>query len=1498
MTGVAALAAAAVVGGLIQGPTAVASPASAVKAAPAAKPSSGPGVKNPDSVLGKGWKASSDRAVTSAADSDGLHLLVADSKDAYAWRTAAVLAEPGMPADSWIGNQCVIDASHAAVVYAPRSFTNQQDLMLGGAFAAVVNLDTGAVTKLPFTASLAYFDPTCNPSTHTAVFTAYRDDKTRLVTVNSAGAQVADTSAAGQVTSAVPVADGAVAALGNRLVHISRAGKATTLTATDSVPYDIRPTGKDTRGKDSFGFLDHKGQSTAHAKVWKNGKVATVATGALDALSLQQAGTGTVFLAGHPKGTPKTAGTGITAVAAGPDADVSSQGRLAVDPVLTPGVEAGLANIADAGRDFAASAAKTAPTPQPAAVAPVTANGPLTLTATATATGKKVTETVVPTTGAKADAAHAASGLALSPALGGTAADAGSSAGSSTGTGAAKQKALTTDAVTDDHNPVDTGRWCSVPRNDISEQALQPTPNQVEWAVDMAVRGDLNASWVSQGGWRTQIGLGTVDPQALFPSPTLAGGGRIPAQVELGVLAQESNLWQAESGAVPGQMGNPLASVAGFYGHTGTDPAQYWKIDWTKSDCGYGVGQVTDGMRLAGHEKPGETSLSPTVQKAVALDYTVNVAASLQILADKWNEIHTAGQTMTINNDDASKPENWFAAIWNYNSGFNPPGSSGGAWGLGWYNNPANPIYPPTRLAFMDTSLDALANHDAAHPQDWPYEEKVMGWAAWSIDTGHSYATSGRQDWPGESGFSSAGFEPAWWLTAGDRSAIKPPLSTFCDASNACDVSNPPPCETQHIDGCDQLHWWNAANTTWKTDCADYCGHESIKYATLRAEPGRGTRLQYGQPDCSAPPAGALVVDSIPDGTPTWSDCGDATSSGNFQFTFYPDSDGNYEAKGDLHQIGGGYQGHFWYAHDRSADHLGGDGGPMTVLGDWTLGSALPSSASEAQVYVHIPDTGGQTTQAIYQVVTPFGTVDKTISQSANESNKWVSLGAYRFNGQAPEVRLSNSNYIGTGDNDIAWDAVAFVPGNYDKMPDVTFPAAVPDAPDPDSPDDPVAITQASGSTPAALKSNAAVSGKSTAVPSVAPGHCSAASASGVTTCVTLAKATPAALAFAAKARQKSTSPTRQAQAGTGAVKQSATASADDSLCTDLAGGRNFTRFASCTGGLLGVNQYVDESLVASETFVMEQTTTLTVNNTQIQQTMSLTPYQATPDIGEVSLNVDFECRTDCTAPVPSWSSPPLWATFADQHTATATATSSWTQTTGSSLLDLSWVLSGTINGGATDTAGWYEPELTIRCDNTFNGKLAGCVFPKYTPTFNVNSKANPAAAALYWVLQQKLSNHPGSKAFNSPLHRLADTTLQTQNRNIMCKSAAAKWVKNPNTPTSSCDEYPFAASQESGGSLPGFGLTPGMLTGKDCVQIYSAPVGSAWQLYIDPNYPLPDWTINCGRGSIPLTQNTTEGGSLGRWSPTMRVMDGDAYYVNEPGFEGCNPDTVCAATP
>lgn len=237
---------------------------------------------SPDETLGKGWKTSEDRAVTGAADAKAFKILVADEAKAYEWKTVAALAEPGVPADSWIGNQCVMDDSHVAAVYAPRAFTNKPDLMQGGAFTAIVNTRTGEVTKLPFTATLAYFDPTCNTTTHTAAFTQYRDMndmaqvKTQVITVDTAGTTVVKTGELrGQVSSAAPVKGGVVAGLGRDLVRIDGKGKIRRLARGDSIPFDIRPmTG------DRIGFVDRKDTKTAQAKVYGgSGEPLTVATG-------------------------------------------------------------------------------------------------------------------------------------------------------------------------------------------------------------------------------------------------------------------------------------------------------------------------------------------------------------------------------------------------------------------------------------------------------------------------------------------------------------------------------------------------------------------------------------------------------------------------------------------------------------------------------------------------------------------------------------------------------------------------------------------------------------------------------------------------------------------------------------------------------------------------------------------------------------------------------------------------------------------------------------------------------------------------------------------------------------------------------------------------------------------------------------------------------------------------------------------------------------------
>jgi len=663
--------------------------ASASKAAPALGADR---VADPDHVLTADWRSSIDRAVTVSGDGSGLHVLVADSKDAYKWRTATTLSEPGVTEDAWVGNVCVTGSGRRAVVaYAPRTFTDNVDTFDRGAFAAVVDLDSGAVTKLPVTTTLAYFSPGCGTG-ETAVLTQANatTGKTRLITVDAATGKVTRlTTVGGQATSAVPLGDGIVAAIDDRLVGVSRTGAETTLTATSGPAFNVHV---DAAG--AVAFMDRAGNSST-AKRYSKGSVAKLASGELGSFALAAGSGGHLFMTGKPSKSSALPST-MAALPVDPAATVSTEGRIAVVNAAPISLQKRIAELGSVD--------------DPSQTDPVTINA-------VTAKGAPLAFE------ARTDDNPSAmrQGGVLSPALG----------GGTTAPSAKKRSVSPSDEPANATVTVDENRTCAVARNDPETQIYQPTPNQAEWAVDDAVRGDLTSTApipvVRPANWKGSE-LGAWSPQNLFPSLPLYGsnrqvipGGRVPAQVLLGILVQESNLWQASGHDLAGQYGNPL--VSNFYGTTvSTSPGfqdSSWAINWAKADCGTGIGQVTDGMRLS------DTTYTTTQQREIAIDYATNIAASLQILEQKWNELNQNFVPMVINNDDPSSLENWFAALWDYNEGFNPPSSSGNntPWGLGWGNNPANPKYPPTRHAFLDDN----SYSDAAHPQDWPYEEKVLG---------------------------------------------------------------------------------------------------------------------------------------------------------------------------------------------------------------------------------------------------------------------------------------------------------------------------------------------------------------------------------------------------------------------------------------------------------------------------------------------------------------------------------------------------------------------------------------------------------------------------------------------------------------------------------------------------------------------------------------------------------------------------------------------------
>ena len=294
-----------------------------------------------------------------------------------------------------------------------------------------------------------------------------------------------------------------------------------------------------------------------------------------------------------------------------------------------------------------------------------------------------------------------------------------------------------------DQDMSDPQATCSVRRNDTGLQVLQPKPKQVEWAADLAVKNDLMK--VRPAGWNSNGLQFGYEPQMQFPQPRIEpNGGQVPAQILLGILGQESNLWQASRHVMPGEFGNPL--IGNFYGidlYNG-DPNDDWTVRFDKADCGYGVSQMTDGMRLAGREGGKPPALPYSKQVMIATDYAANVAAGLQLLIGKWNQLQT--QNMGLHDNNPSRIENWFFAAWAYNSGYHLPGEPGsdGAYGLGWGNNPANPRYWAQRHPFGSSP------RDFATPQKWPNPEKVIGFA--------SLPPSGFE----QPGVEAPFFRPAW----------------------------------------------------------------------------------------------------------------------------------------------------------------------------------------------------------------------------------------------------------------------------------------------------------------------------------------------------------------------------------------------------------------------------------------------------------------------------------------------------------------------------------------------------------------------------------------------------------------------------------------------------------------------------------------------------------------------------------------------------------------
>jgi hypothetical protein len=192
----------------------------------------------------------------------------------------------------------------------------------------------------------------------------------------------------------------------------------------------------------------------------------------------------------------------------------------------------------------------------------------------------------------------------------------------------------------------------------------------------------------------------------------------------------------------------------------------------------------------------------------------------------------------------------------------------------------------------------------------------------------------------------------------------------------------------------------------------------------------------------------------------------------------------------------------------------------------------------------------------------------------------------------------------------------------------------------------------------------------------------------------------------------------------------------------------------------------------------------------------------------------------------------------------------------------------------------WNTP-LIYRCDNIIKNQRAGCVFPAYTSTLKYSRTTSGASAAMIQWAQQHLSGHWGRQGTGQPLTRLADTTKASTNRTTICKKA---WVSKGTKiggdfgDTDSCDEFPFAATYQSG-------ALHGVKSGKQCAQVTAVETGKKGQTEAQRwNSVKPLGTVTgkeaCIRGHIPNKLNGVTGGAYGNFINQQRLLDRDSFWV------------------
>ena len=538
-------------------------PAGSEKAAAAAAAATVTTSASPEDAAGP----AADVMVNGWGDGAGYHVDVATGRSGYTWREMAVLRPDDIDDSAWTGYQCVSgDGKFAAVTVLPASSVNIAAARDHGAFAFSANLGTGAVKPVASGVALKYHSPGCGTA-DAAGFTVNPGDNQRTTQVLSVdlptGKVEHTTTVDGQLTSVVPTADGPVGVMGTGLVRIPEqggtAGRPVRLANTGGVPYDLRPAAG---GGVDFALQRAADKSSLIMRE-RSGKLSTLGEGAHASLQLMQGRAGRALAVGA---TRVASGSGVRSIGTAP-------------------LPYGATNVSLDGGAVTGAGSKT---PQSAPLVLATRSGKLLKRSAAKSTRRSATTlpNAVP---------------AASPDSGGTAAS------RSAQRSALVSSSTTTAATTAVTAAATTTPKCAVDRLAEDKQVMQPGTAQVTWAIQMAEQGLLTGSSYARPADYANLGPASYSPNGDFAKialehPSSDTWDSVPRSVYEAIVAQESNYSQASWHALPGIPGGAL--VADYYGAGGLITS----MDYSKADCGHGLGQVTTGM----------SAVDPAVQQTLS----------------------------------------------------------------------------------------------------------------------------------------------------------------------------------------------------------------------------------------------------------------------------------------------------------------------------------------------------------------------------------------------------------------------------------------------------------------------------------------------------------------------------------------------------------------------------------------------------------------------------------------------------------------------------------------------------------------------------------------------------------------------------------------------------------------------------------------------------------------------------------------------------------------